>query len=161
MRNDVRTLLKKIEHELVLDDMSGYCEKQQAVLKDVVKMNKAFKTTIKINPRPYEATVQISKEKILGLFISACEGGSNYWCGQVDPIGNSKDAYEAMLPGFTVFDKEDGEKIKVTPEMIHKAVGLFISQCPYHFAKLMCDDEDALAGDAFLQLCTFGELVYG
>lgn len=108
----------------------------------------------------FKAMVKIKEQDIVDLFVSACEGGSNYWCAGLTPKGKG-DAYKAMLKGFTLIESEDGKKRTVTPRKIERAIQLFAVKAPYQFGNLLSGDADASTGDAFLQLCTFGDLVYG
>lgn len=105
--------------------------------------------------------IELSKKDVVGLFISACEGGSNYWCAKLTPVKDKGDAYESMLTGFVLTDSEDGGKtVIVTPAKILKAVRLFPKKAPYQFAQLLSENDDADTGDQFLQLCAFGEVRY-
>lgn len=74
-----------------------------------------------------EIKLQIPTMRIVDLFISACEGGSNYWCKELTPTRKTGDAYEAMLAGFTVTVLDSGKKIKVTPAAITRALSLFVA----------------------------------
>lgn len=106
--------------------------------------------------------IELQEKEVVGLFISACEGGSNYWCRELTPLKDKGDPYKSMLTGFKLIDAEDGDKkIKVTPAMILKAVQIFPKVTPKAFAALMDENDDAETGDQFLQLCAFGEIRYG
>lgn len=111
----------------------------------------------------YEVTIAIPEDDVVSLFISACEGGSNYWCHSVVPKNAPKPvgAYEALLEGFTVVDGEAQKTVKVTPKMIEKGLELWPKLEPVSFADFLTGDWDAATADTFLQLCTFGEVVYG
>lgn len=114
---------------------------------------------MKLGSRAVE--IEVSNKRIVDLFISACEGGSNYWCQELTPTSKRKDAYEAMLDGFILTDGESGKKHTVTPKMIDKAVQLFPTKEPRHFGDFMSENDDATTADVFLQLCVFGETIYG
>lgn len=106
--------------------------------------------------------VDIPKERIISLFITACEGGSNYWCKELTPKGSEDmDAYEAMLEGFVLIDGYENKKHNVTPKKIREALILMATKYPEHFADMLSENDDADTADVFLQLCTFKELVYG
>lgn len=105
--------------------------------------------------------IEVSNKRIVDLFISACEGGSNYWCQELTPTSKRKDPYEAMLDGFVLVDGEDGKKHTVTPAMIKTAVQIFPLQEPHHFGDFMSENDDATTADVFLQLCVFGKTIYG
>lgn len=105
-------------------------------------------------------TLEIPDHRIVDLFISACEGGSNYWCKELTPLGKGG-AYEAMLGGFTLIDGESGKSHKVSKQDIKKALELFKEKVPHQFGAFMSEDDDAATGDCFLQLCVFGDVIYG
>ena len=104
--------------------------------------------------------IEVGKSHLVDQFITACEGGSNYWCKSVTPKGKG-DAYEAMMNGFEAIELESGKKHLVTRAMIQKGLKLMATSYSYHFSNMMTDDGDAETGDVFLQLCVFGELIYG
>lgn len=103
----------------------------------------------------------LNDDQIINLFITACEGGSNYWCNSLTPLGKNKDAYRAMLYGFTLTDGTDGKEHTVTSKDISKAINLMFTEYPHHFGDILKENDDAITGDVFLQLCVFGEVIYG
>lgn len=109
----------------------------------------------------FKATIELPKQRIIDLFISACEGGSNYWCQSLTPPDTRKDAYEAMLDGFTLIDGETSRQHLVTPKDIAKAIELFPIKAPQAFADVMGENDDACTGYVFLQLCVFKDIIYG
>lgn len=106
-------------------------------------------------------TIPFKWSRVVDLFISACEGGSNYWCKELTPRGRHKDHYEAMLGGFTLIELEDDKRHEVTPEMIQTALEQFPITQPRAFADWVAENDDAETADIFLQLCVFGEPIYG
>lgn len=106
-------------------------------------------------------SLEIDTQRVVDLFISACEGGSNYWCRELTPKGKHRDPYEAMLGGFAVIEMENGKKHTVSRESIQKALGAFPSKYPRHFADWIAENDDAETADVFLQLCVFGDAIYG
>lgn len=113
--------------------------------------------------KQFTATVNVPQQRIVDMFIGACEGGSNYWAVKVKPLGKHKDAYEAMLGGFMVVDgeRDDDTPIMVTKEKIAQAVELMAKNEPRHFSDMVSENDDASTADVFLQLCTFGKTIYG
>ncbi len=57
------------------------------------------------------------------------------------------------------FPKE--AKHHLTIENIRKGLELMRDQYPRHYADLVEENDDLITGDVFLQLATFGELIYG
>lgn len=102
----------------------------------------------------------ITRQRIAELFISACEGGSNYWCAKLTPKGRG-DAYMSMLAGFTVVEIETAKKTVVTSKDIQKGLELMAQKYPRHFHDFLQENEDAETADVFLQLCVFQDLIYG
>jgi hypothetical protein len=108
-----------------------------------------------------EVKLSIDTKRVVDLFVTACEGGSNYWCKELTPKGTRGDAYEAMLGGFTLIEKENGKKHTVTPKDIVEALELFPVKYPRQFGDFLFENDDAETGDVFLQLCVFKDVVYG
>ena len=52
-------------------------------------------------------------------------------------------------------------KHHLTIESVRKGLELMRDQYPHHFADLIEGNDDLITGDVFLQLATFGELIYG
>lgn len=102
----------------------------------------------------------ITRQRVIDLFISACEGGSNYWCAELTPKGNG-DAYMSMLAGFTVVESETAKKTVVTSKDIQGGLELMAKKYPRHFFDFLQENEDAVTADVFLQLCVFKDLIYG
>ena len=110
--------------------------------------------------KEFVVETKVSKERIVDMFIGACEGGSNYWCKELTPKGKG-DAYEAMLNGFSLIDLENGKKHLVTKVMIEKGLQLMANNYAYHFSSIVGETDDAETADIFLQCCVFGEVIYG
>lgn len=103
----------------------------------------------------------LTKSDLVNLFILACEGGSNYWADSLTPLGKCEDAYEAMLYGFVVTDITTGKRHRISHGKIKIAEMLMIKNERRHLGDLLSENEDATTGDVFLQLCVFGEVIYG
>lgn len=106
-----------------------------------------------------ELKLKVKIEDIVVLFISACEGGSNYWCEELTPFGKTGDAYESMLAGFSLVERR--KRHSVFPKDIQKALDLFPIEAPHQFGQFIADNADASTGDVFLQLCVFKKVIYG
>ena len=109
----------------------------------------------------FKTAIELSNEQIVNLFITACEGGSNYWCKKLTPYKDKGDAYESMLEGFSLIDGESGKTHRVIPKDIKEAVTLMATKYPNHFADLINENDDSVTGDVFLQLCVFKDIIYG
>lgn len=111
--------------------------------------------------KKFEVIISVPEKRIVDMFISACEGGSNYWCSKVTPIGKSKDAYKAMLKGFKAVDNDSKKTYVVDPVMIDKALTIMAQKHGRHFSDLLAENDDAITADVFFQLCVFGDVIYG
>ena len=112
------------------------------------------------------------REHIANLLVSAFEGGSNYWYMIEDH--NKKEIPECeFLSELLSYEGgkiliSDGEGQLDEPKWIHhvdtsKAWYTFTHDQKYarHYANLLSENDDAETGDVFLQLCVFGEVIYG
>ena len=61
----------------------------------------------------------------------------------------------------TLADFPKSAKHHLTLKDIKKGLELMRDEYPHHFADLVSGNDDAITGDVFLQLATFGELIYG
>jgi hypothetical protein len=125
----------------------------------------------------FNVNVQITKTQVQDLLTSALEGGSNYWYMLETPddhdtkvpywervftvgllISNGKDTPKGTKPE----GNDPGYKeVLVNTARIQTALQLMQSKYPRHFVALVNDQGDAETGDVFLQLCVFGEVIYG
>jgi len=112
--------------------------------------------------------VSISNERIGDLFVSAIEGGSNYWLSDLKVLGKSKGPYylNMVKHGFTVAhtDPDTGDyigKVKVTPKMIEMALENFALKQSKHFGDFLRELEDSITADQFMQWCVIGNSIYG
>lgn len=58
-------------------------------------------------------------------------------------------------------DDESKEKHHLTIADVENGLKLMRDRYPRHYADLMTGDDDLITGDVWLQLATFGELIYG
>jgi len=110
----------------------------------------------------------LDKQDIIDLFVTALEGGSNYWyfiptlpngVNSSEKIGN-----HILEGGYIVFyDVEDHSEILGTVDMnsILEAISLIKSQYPDVWENIILENADANDADVFLQLCVMGEVVFG
>lgn len=123
--------------------------------------------------------VDVPQERIADLLCTALDigvGGSWYWIwdyNKFEPVpaqGVTKAEYWHDIPlhgGFIEFDvREDeadpAEWHKLDAQAIEKGLQLMADKYPdYHWHNFITENDDAVTGDVFLQLCLFGEIVYG
>lgn len=120
-----------------------------------------------------EVKVSVGIETVRNLFTCAIEGGSSYWCEKIRPLNEDektsvmRDPTIYMTKGFYAWEEESSDdkprKKKVIETDIVKALELMALRYPDTHFKNALDDSamDAETGDVFLQLCLFGEVVYG
>lgn len=76
---------------------------------------------------------------------------------------------EGLLHGngvivLDLYDEDEGEESTehhLTLADVQKGLELMRDQYPRHYADLMEENDDLITGDVWLQLATFGELIYG
>lgn len=119
-------------------------------------------------------THTISLERIADLLICALEGGSNHWITSIE-IAPRKDASTGEPEKITDYPQYAIEqehwsitlgyapmfRRHVTLPKLIAGLRLMATQHPRHFLNFINEDEDASTGDVFLQLATFGEVIYG
>jgi len=115
---------------------------------------------------------RISDERIQDLLSCALEGGSNYWYRIVRYENITQQDRDSMeFPHLEVPFKggqiiiEDlfddfGEKI-LDRNAIDKGLELMSQNYRSHYFDFIDSNEDAITGDVFLQLCLYGEIIYG
>ena len=124
------------------------------------------------------------------MLVAAFEGGCNYWLDQVQTIFPSGHSYEdykhggkyhqsdiATEPCYNAWKYEGGKlNLRLQPECLGdhekiwfvfdyetaiKGFELMREKTPRHWNDMMAQNDDAITADVWLQLCLFGEVVYG
>lgn len=125
---------------------------------------------------PFRFCGQVIQAKRVGdLLCSAFEGGSNYWYTilehyQAPHVGKKELCYAHMVLaptglGHTVITTNECDA-RDELHVLNRAAclqGLVLMQKEYPKAWLdfLNEDDDADTADVFLQLCLFGEVIYG
>lgn len=137
--------------------------------------------TVKISEgMSFDLTIGLSKRRVADLLASALEGGSNYWCeieefvapgSVVQHTGLGRVFRHIDYPlseggALIVSDSKVSENGKVRTarldwSKIQAGLVLMAKAYPRMFGDWLAEKDDANTGDVFLQLCVFGELVYG
>jgi len=129
--------------------------------------------------------ISITVEQVMDLLLGALEGGSNYWYyipGFQEPSDMSKvpagefnsvelcawsDGHIKICDKEAFYDHQSGNSQEepqrwiLNEEAMKKGLDLMHNQHIKHFADFVIGDGDANTADVFLQMCLFGELVYG
>lgn len=119
----------------------------------------------------------ITKQRISDLLCSAFEGGSNYWYIITANIKPAKLTFRTdpdhIYPhldyplnddgALMIGDLEDDSRppIRLDLDAIGKGLALMARTQPRHFGDFLAENDDASTADVFLQLCLFGEVIYG
>lgn len=129
--------------------------------------------------------VRVPEERVWSLLVGAFEGGSKYWVRhyryddsglrRVDD-GDDSD-FDAMRDGAVYYythqlpllgrclfvkpDEEDNEEYVLNRAALERGLATMAEKHPRHFANFIEKQDDATTSDVFLQLCLFGEVVYG
>lgn len=126
-------------------------------------------------------TTEIDTERLAGLLCSGFEGGVGYWCQITgyrkpaapvphldgdDPDGEIyKHIDYPLCEGGAVLcrDIEDEERgtLVLDREAIKRGLALMPTKAAHQWGRFVADDYDSDTGDAFLQCCLLGEIVYG
>lgn len=125
-------------------------------------------------------TIKFTDLEIASLLCNAWEGGSNYWINSIERYSPSLPSNQKLegqyfprfqlapfhTGGFVEFTCENpmGKGFKVCRldrQAIDKGLTLFPTVAPKHFADWIAENDDATTGDVFLQLCIFGEVIFG
>jgi len=115
----------------------------------------------------------VSLARVQNLLCGAWEGGSNDWYTELHYVVDlpelaPKDGFSRFhvvptLPGGVVGYKDGHEDQSYTLclEKIQKGLTILAEKYPHHWANFINDNDDAGTSDAFLQCCTFGDIIYG
>lgn len=105
-------------------------------------------------------THKISKETLEFLLDSAGRGAS-YWAN--NELQYPSEVARIMRGGSSVItDTESDPEGKHELTLVNIKAGLMVmaEKAPQDFADILTGDYDNNTGDAFLQFCLFGELIY-
>jgi len=136
-------------------------------------------------------TAKITKEQIIDVFVTAIEGGSNYWYYILDvpkeitymvkreDVPFSEACGKHVLNGgeLTIYDVEevgDMEDVDndyaqdkpdplgtITMDSLLDAINIMKRDYPDRYESIVMDEYDAEDADVFFQIATMGEIVYG
>jgi hypothetical protein len=123
--------------------------------------------------------VTVTNQTLHDIFVTAIEGGINYWCRTVEYLWANEDGTED-LDGFyaVIWDHEDGVERLINADTIrlglarcaagHSSVGeltkstaLLLLVGDTYRGMGIDVDYDAWIADAIVQMALFGEVVYG
>jgi Na+-transporting NADH:ubiquinone oxidoreductase subunit NqrC len=123
----------------------------------------------------FTVKTEITPKKLAGLLCSAFEGGVGYWCtikGYAEPKGDVQTLLGDRVYKHVDFPLQGGAVIcedfytsdkthRLNGKAIARGLQVMSAKYPKHFSDFLQDNYDALTGDAFVQCCLFGEVLYG
>lgn len=128
----------------------------------------------------FAVKLSVEPATIMSLFVSALEGGSNYWLRDMKYKGTVKPEEEGVVwwgsanvyaaPNFSaqaVFDdpkKEEGNgkgRKTIFRDDLEHGLTVMAQKYPSHFGDMLAENDDANTADVFMQCVLFGDVIYG
>ena len=117
-------------------------------------------------------TISIKESDIEDTIITAIESGISYWAAKVRPVepgadqepdGSYRVGYygPAAMAGGVIITDNEGEAHQLDRAAIQRGLELAGEQYSEQLATMHDDPWDAWMSDVFVQLCIFGEVIYG
>lgn len=159
-------------------------------LKNQYRIGEAFKEASKEREERVK-TAQITKDQIVDVFVTAIEGGSNYWYYILDvpkevtymvkqeDMAFSEACGKHVLNGgeLTIYDVEEVGDMEdvgndyaqdkpeplgtINMDSLLDAINIMKRDYPERYESIVMDEYDAEDADVFFQIATMGEIVYG
>jgi len=134
---------------------------------------------------------EIPAGRVEDLLCSAFEHGIGYWARVADVEWVDGAQYSHQLPvrggsvtledgdgsgwpktardyadvslerGLTYVERELDVRPKLDQETIRRGLQLMATKHSRHWAEFLAENDDAETGDVFVQLCVFGEVIFG
>ena len=115
-----------------------------------------------------EISIDISQHDIDDIMVCALEGGINYWCGEVEVVGEHLGEYasEQISRGgkLILHDAESNDKWTLTRADFLDGLKHYIESGGHIIFDEGCIDTskiDAYDADCIVQLALFGDIVFG
>jgi|ERR1700719_1571764 len=125
-------------------------------------------------------SVTVTPQEVSNLLCSAWEGGSAYWATCESTVEPNRWEFDSdsqytgsashysfdypLNPGGAAIIRDtygdEGTKV-LDRAAVQKGLALLAEKHPLRFARMLAEDADAEDGDVFLQLCLFGDVIYG
>jgi hypothetical protein len=121
----------------------------------------------------------LTAEQLSDVLCSALEGGSNYWYRIERVVEPTLWEFESeprcenehwvqdypLNPAgaLLISDSEESDHgtMRLDAEALQKGLIILATKYPRHLADLLTENADAETGDAVLQCCLFGDVIYG
>ena len=119
----------------------------------------------------FEIKTTLTERQVADQFVTAMEGGSNYWLESAHPTEHiakitkspwyDDEALYAEPFKITLGHDEGSAESYITRDSIQIGLNLMAQKSAGHFADMVEERGDAITADVFIQYCAFGEIVYG
>jgi hypothetical protein len=122
------------------------------------------------SPETFEVSSTLEVRRLWDLLTGAFEGGSNYWIGRVEVVGDRPTGTYFIqdvpfLGGELRVVLENPEDVEgdhiLTKDQMIAGFQLMQRKYPLHAFDVIRENDDAVTADVFLQMTLFGEIVYG
>jgi hypothetical protein len=121
---------------------------------------------------------EINEQLLEDMFVTAIEGGSNYWAKFHSLPKEIREKYKdepysikfakAIFEGHNVIvsdieadEDDDDEKWTINIESVKKGLEIMAKDHSEQFENMLEENYDAETGDVFFQLCVLGEITFG
>ncbi|WP_316196683.1 hypothetical protein [Bradyrhizobium sp. SZCCHNS3053] len=118
----------------------------------------------------FVASVSIDARKVADQIVTAIEGGSGYWMNSFKPEGeittkvspwyDDENIWSGEFKIRVEVDGEDEPKF-LTPESIRNGLNWLAQKHAWRIDQIVNESGDAETADVFIQVCLFGDIVYG
>jgi hypothetical protein len=113
-------------------------------------------------------TTEVTAQQISDQFVTAFEGGSNYWLKSMSVLpswysnpDNFDGKFSFTVKFYTADDNSETATKTITQRKVAEGLHWMALRQPYHFGLLLDDEGDTITADVFLQMVLFHEVVYG
>jgi hypothetical protein len=129
---------------------------------------------------PFTVSHTLTNEQIADAISWAFDGGSTYWCRIFDCLAPTTWEFETkpsagehqhyscdypLNPGGEVLivdeESDDDGVLTLDTAAIQRGLAILAEKYPHHIVDILKENGDANTGDAFLQCCLFGDIIYG
>lgn len=135
--------------------------------------------TPKRRPETMIVLSTVTPQRVADLIINAIESGIRYWCDDVKVFkpdggrvtyadiacGDDQPDFTGHRLVFVETDTHEEHTLDLTNDskQVESALGLMLSgKYPMrHITNILHENDDAETADVFVQLCLFGDIVYG
>ena len=128
--------------------------------------------------------LNVTEDRVRDLIVSAFEGGSNYWIESITTKIGDGLVYEDFKEGgrfavdgeyfpghilvpfhpkcsLEIKNQDEEKSFTLNVDSMKRGLDLMAKNHANHWSNFVTEDDDADTADVFLQLCLFGEIVYG